>query len=467
MKNKVTLLVVLAAVFTAMNSNAAWTYVETNETTKVHQGVISNEVWAFYAERSKTSDTDLTVNTENGLENILSQDAPIDFTEIDGGYKVVAFAGKQPLALRTYVTEFVAPHCTKLTGSDLFNGNTKLTRVVCREDGLPEIAGDRMFLNCSNLKEIVPNKIGGEDVKLNMFDGCSSLSGRLEFPECILFRTKNNFNNCSLLQEVVAPNVTELPQAAFSECSSLTNVQLSASLSVIGVKAFANSGISTDAVNRFLNSGVTQIGKYQSSGGGSWQSESFCGCNLPGEIVWNLPSLETNVVPNRCFKGAVLNKIVFKTPIDTFEGEAFYGVKASGGKATELYMPAKVPAEIKKNAFMTAVPYAKVYLSENHEEWIRVLGEEGNDHIVITREEWEDEDRAWTSDVNTSMDTWNDITTRMAHDETMCKKEGSGNSAVFTVYDKNVIAFAMVYGSSGGHCWILRIPEKGFSVILR
>ena len=451
----------------SLSLEASWVYTETNTVDNgVSKGFITDGKWTFYAQREKGSVLDIKINATNGISFDSDEPAEIDFSEIEGGYRITEFnAGRSDSPLRHFATKVIAPHCVKMDGSDGFKNNLNLTTVELSSDPLPQLVGDRLFYYCSNLREFSPRRIAGTSVRTGLFQGCSSLAGKLEFPSSTQFVGKDNFNGCSSLQEVEAPNVKVLPQACFSGCASLTNVILSSSIDQIGVNAFYGTAIPTEVAQRILANSVTLLGKYQTSKD-FYQGGCFSLCTgLSGKLVWQMPNLITNVVPSACFSGAVLGKMVFKTPIDTFEGEAFFNTCGADGAATELYLHKQVPALVSKKAFMRiSAPYTKVYVSGNIDGWLDAI-EKNADHNFIRKEDFQN--REWAGSKHTSINGWDGITNVMAKDATMCKKEGSGNAAVFTVLDKRVIAFAFVYGSSGGGCWILDPRTDGMQLKVR
>lgn len=450
----------------ATSSDAAWTYTETEVVNGTGKGSITDGVWTFYAERAKGATDELTVDASKGMSINPAQPAKIDFSEIEDGYKVVKFVGvrntQSPLVL--YTTEFIAPHCVNLSGQEIFFGSTTLTKIQLREDAVITLGSDRMFKNCTSLSSFSPRKIANGTLQIDMFSGCSSLDGAFELTECTTIRG-SAFFGCSKLGGIKAENAVSIEQSSFADCSSLSNVVMSSNIETIGVSAFSGTAISAEVAESLLGESVTLIGKYKADKL-FYEGLCFRGCTaMFGELVWKMPNLATNVVPSECFKNAVLGKIVFKTPIDTFESAAFYNVRAKDNAATELYLHGQVPAQIKNNAFMRHdPPYTKVYIPDNYENWLDVIEEDKN-HILIRKADFQN--RGWTQNKHSSVGGWDGITKIMANDTSMCKKDGSGNSAVFEVFDKHVIGFAFVYGSSGGGCWILKKPETGFKVIVR
>jgi hypothetical protein len=458
----------LLAVFVSPSAFAAWTVTETNRTNKVVYYSLANENWEFPAEHDiKATDKCLKVDFTSGIKFKGAAPCAIDFSVIDGGYKVVQFSanGRIVTPLRTSVTEFIAPDCSTLGGTEAFLNNDKLVRVSLSTAGSVTLINDGVFIGCANLAEFSPRTImnaGG--IGREMFSGCASLTGRFEFPQCKSFSNKGVFNGASAVEEIVAPNVTSVGQAVFSGCASLTNLVLSPSLEWFRQNSFAGTALSRDAVQRLLAPTLTTIGAWQ-SGSASWLGGCFSNSlNLEGELVWNLPNLTEKAVPSSCFETTNLEKILFRSPVDVFESNAFYDKRADKA-AVEIYVHPDVPTKIKRNAFGKYFPpYNRLYPADNFDAWIAALDQD-DAHLIIRKEDFNN--TAWVPKVTNNVRNWKMMAEAMITDAQMCTNEGTEKDIVLKVHDSRVIAFLYLYGSSGGRCWILKTPNKATSLLVR
>lgn len=311
-----------AACMFATSSDAAWTYTETNTVASgVSHGYITDNVWTFYASRAKNSTDELTVDASKGMSIDPAQPAKIDFSEIEGDYKVVKFVGvrntSSPLVL--YTTEFIAPDCVNLSGQEIFYRgtannkpiyNTTLTKIELRKDVAVTLGSDRMFCNCTGLTSFTPKKIAGTFLRTDMFSGCSALEGEFEFSECTQFYG-GVFYGCSKIGGIKAEKAVIIGQSAFRNCSNLSNIVLSAAVEKISNYAFAGcSKITTEFVQGLLHKGLTQLGNSATDRNGCFQNCT----GLTGSLVWNLSNLITNAVPNDCFSGCTsLERVEIKS----------------------------------------------------------------------------------------------------------------------------------------------------------
>jgi hypothetical protein len=444
----------------AISSQAGWTYTETETVVNgVSKGHITDGVWTFYAERAKGVADELTVDASKGMSIDPAQPAKIDFSEIEGGYKVVKFVGvrntQSPLVL--YTTEFIAPHCTNLSGQEIFYPgnakNTTLTKIQLREDVAVTLGNDRMFCNCTYLTSFTPKKIAGTSLRTEMFDGCSSLEGEFEFPECTSF-AKEVFNGCAKLGGIKAENAISIGQSSFNGCSSLSNIVLSSSVEYIGNYAFKGcSKITAEFVQGILHKGLKRLGNSATDRHGC-----FLDCTgLTGSLVWNLPNLITNAVPNVCFSGCTsLERVEIKSPVSVIGTSAFFNLK----KGAEVYLPNEPISVYESHAVATGdAPFPRVYIGGDINSQLAKMYAFNNN--LIKKEEFND--TTWKSVLPNQSSVTRDkiVNDKMLKDETMCSKV----DGKVVVKDRNVVAFIM--GNTNNGCWILKKPEIGFKVIVR
>lgn len=436
----------------ATSSNAAWTYTETEVVSGIGKGSITDGVWTFYAERAKGATDELTVDASKGMSINPAQPAKIDFSEIEDGYKVVKFVGvrntSSPLVL--YTTEFIAPHCTYLSGQEIFypgsKANTTLTKIQLREDAVITLGSDRMFKNCTSLSSFSPRKIANGTLQIDMFSGCSSLDGTFELTECTTINS-SVFSGCSKLGGIKAENAVSIGQSSFAGCSSLSNIVLSSAVSAVGNYAFSGcSKITTEFVQGILNKGLTRLGNSETSRQGCFQNCS----GLTGTLVWNCPNV--TVIPKECFSGcSSLERVEIKSYVSEIQQQAFLNLKESA----EIYLP-EIPVEVygAHAIARSSAPFPRVYLSGDIQIWLEKMYENASNHL-IKKEEFGD--TSWVSKNRNDVTWGRNMGVKVKSDTTMYE-DGK-------VKDKNVVGFIM--GNTNNGCWILKQPEEGFKVIVR
>lgn len=458
------------SVFVALSSLADWTYTETNTLNNINQTCIPKELyngkvgvgyitdgnWTFHAFRSiDKNDRDIYVDASRWEEIKEEKAAPIDFSVINEGYKVVYFLGVKANTslIKKYATELVAPECSNLAGENSFVGSEVLTNVTLCATEAVLFRNDRLFQSCTKLVSFTPKKIAGDLLRTEMFEGCSSLEGEFEFPECTSFN-KEVFNGCAKLGGIKAENANTVGQSSFQGCSSLSNIVLSSSVEYIGNYAFKGcSKITTEFVQGILHKGLKRLGNSATDRHGC-----FVDCTgLIGSIVWNLPNLITNAVPNSCFSGCTsLERVEIKSPVSVIGTSAFANLK----KGAEVYLPNEPISVYEAHAVATGdAPFPRVYIGGDINSQLAKMYAFVNN--LIKKEEFND--TTWKSVLPNQSSVTRDkiVNDKMLKDETMCS-EVDGK---VVVKDKNVVAFIM--GNTNNGCWILKKPEEGFKVIVR
>lgn len=456
------MLTVAVAAFAATWAEARFIYTETNaEDPNVAsgradgKGTLTDGVWTLDATRAKNT-SNLAVNGSNG-SFAGSGPSPLNLSEIfsaDGEtqYHAVSFetlshyngASKSTLfAYKDMVTEFIAPDCQKTYGNGCFLNCTALTNVQLSAT-VTQLGGDRPFMGCVNLESFEPRTLAVSTLTTQCFSGCAKLPGSFSFPN-LTSLPGQAFAGCALLEGVAAPNVTDIGENVFRGCSSLTAATFSTSL--VSIRNYAFSGCTSlggDAIRAILHRGITRLGSNDISN----QLGLFLDCtSLSGSLVWDFPSLATNVVAGTMFQNcSALTRVDIVSDVAEIKASAFSNI--AGG--AEVHMPAKAPAFFGSDAVCrSTAPYTKLYLRDNVEDWIAVIR---NTHHVILRDEFND--TTWTDTYGNDTKTWSVITTKMGDDTAMCTKTTVGGVTTVSVPNRNVIAFAM-RGSNTG-CWILR-----------
>lgn len=457
----------------ATSSDAAWTYTETEVVNGTGRGSITDGVWTFYAERAKNS-KNLSVKANQG-SSTATEPCVIDFTTIGGGeidgvegeYKVVSFhqfssqhgeyqsanRGSMLYSKRGLVSKFIAPCCTQISGEGCFKGCTNLIEVSLGES--VKIGSGRAFENCTSLRTFNTRDIDGDNkhgMPIATFMNCSSLEGTLNFSECVSF-AQDVFNGCAKLGGIKAENAISVGQSSFAGCSSLSNIVLSSSVKSVGNSAFQGcSKITTEFVQGILHKGLEQLGN-------SATNRKYCFQNctgLTGSLVWNLPNLITNAVPDYCFSGCTsLERVEIKSPVSVIGPSAFFNLK----KGAEVYLPNEPISVYESHAVASdGVPFPRVYIGGDINSHLAKMYALANN--LIKKEEFND--TTWKSVLSgQSTATWSAINKKMLNDETMCSKV----DGKVVVKDRNVVAFIM--GNTNYGCWILKKPETGFKIIVR
>ncbi len=174
--------------------------------------------------------------------------------------------------------------------------------------------GNYMFQNCTSLESIVLPK----DMTImgsNLFNGCTSLKS-VVFPDALTFLSPNAFANCTALEEITIPasvknfgasntstnvtatttsstflNCTALEKVTFEEgtvfeklganafegCTALKTIDLPDTLTIIGNKAFLNSGLESITIP----ANVTTLGSANATG------YTFQNCKSLKTVVFN------------------------------------------------------------------------------------------------------------------------------------------------------------------------------------
>ena len=469
--------------------STSWTYYETaTDHNGIGLGYITDGVWKLYAKRNAKNSLDLYVSASGGeFYGDETKVYPINLTNIYNSdrsekYAVKKFGRFSHRSANSYLynykerlSEFIAPDCVSLEGGSNngynFAGCTKLTNVVLNA-GLAEFPS-AAFSGCSSLADISPRDFTScQKLYGQAFSGCSKLVGKFDFPACISV-VNDVFSSCKLMEEVSIPSATSIGTAAFKNCASLSKVVVSQNLTQIGSSAFYGcTNLEPDFLQSILIKPIQHVGSTDVTKKGS----EFYGCTSLKTLVWNLPNLATNIVTSSCFEGCTsLEEVVFKTPVDEIRSKAFYGIKPGA----EIYMHQEVPAVIESEAlsrYKDYPPYTKVYLSDNVDGWLEVLGKY---HHVIPKDKFDDRTFYAEAPLMTCGKTadhlkqsWQTMVNMMAKDTAVCEsvKSGSGSNVTSVkMKERGVIAFVLCHNSNHGESgfWIFRAPRKGFSVSVR
>lgn len=418
------------------------------------KGTIVDEVngWTFKATLKNNTD-ELSLD---GTECSYSRETPcsLDLTEItdaDGKtYKAVSFKAL-PAAAKPYLTEFIAPDCQKIEGEKCFNNCTELLKVALDEN--VTYIGAFSFYKCSKLENFTPRTLAVEYVYKYTFHSCSNLRGGFTLSSCKKI-LEGGFDSAANLEWIEAPEATVIGDGAFYGCSVLTSVSVP-KIKQICNQAFRNcTSLTTESVNGMMHRGVELL----ATNAGSKSGVAFGGCtSIEGPLIWNMPQLQTNVVWYSMFSSCSnLREVRILSEVAEIREAAFKNIAPGAA----VYMPMKAPAVFGVNAVCRqSAPYPKIYLNGNYDAWFKVMGVS---HQILPKERFNDP--TWTS--TTTQTSYDRMRKRMSDDTEMCTTTKTGNTITeVAAKDKNVIAFVAFNDESW--CWVLKIPEQGFLVIVR
>lgn len=500
MKEFVKCLMAALVAIIAATANAAWTFDPTGGTLDdgkfEYVGTVTDGVVTFHVTRvTGNENNQLTINAQYGYFNDPTPfqggggEFLIDFTEIYDAQKTTRYYAvnfgyfsvnsDKPSAnylltpYRDRLTEFIAPHCTGLSGNGCFGYCTGLTNVVLSQEF--SSFADRSFLNCSALIDLTPMEFGKVTrLSIGCFAGCSKLPGELSFPKCTS-SGGSMFSNCTLIDNISLPELKDISEADFSGCSNLKNLELSPGVRYIGTGAFRDcTSLPGDFFRTLLDKDIEQLGNGNYISG---TKECFVGCSsLDGAIDWNFPNLKTrqitengvlvdkpgNIVGYSLFQGCTkLNRVNFITPVAEIRGSAFYNIAPDA----ELYMPLAVPDVFAAQAIGNKIGgvYPRVYLQGNCEEWLAKMEE---NHYVVRKDKF----NTWSGEYDGRTRTWGDVAKMMESDNEMCTVVD--NKVTLNQGVRGVLAFVLRRhnGQSINDLWgfwVLKIPEKGLKVIVR
>ena len=415
------------------------------------KGTIVDEVngWTFKATLKNNTDELSLDGTDYSYSR--TSFCSLDLTEItdtDGKtYKAVSFK-VLPAAAKPYLTEFIAPDCQKIEGDGCFRDCKELVTVKLNETGGVTYLGSQSFMSCSRLENFAPRKLGVDYLYGNTFRSCSSLDGGFDLPTCKSIRDRA-FGDCVELEWISAPELTTVQDAAFSGCSRLSNVSFP-KITLIANSAFSGcASLSNESLDGLLHKNIKQLGSNAIDN----QEWLFKECRaITGPVVWDFPSLTTNVVAKGMFNNCTsLKEVRFVTDVARIKDQAFRDI-ASGAS---IYMPLTAPAVYGERAVSrSSGNYPKVYLKGNYDEWLNAMREK---HTVILKEDFNNSDKWVLNESNVPNATKEKVRAAMIADGAMCVE---AENKIRTV-DRNVIAFVAYYGNNNatGFCWVLKIPE--------
>ncbi|MCM1513522.1 MAG: leucine-rich repeat protein [Anaeroplasma bactoclasticum] len=166
------------------------------------------------------------------LAKVVVEEGNTNYASIDG----VLF-DKDVTKIVYYPTEregnYVVPETVVEIGAKVFENKTGITSITISKN--VKLIGTSAFANCTNLKEVIFEEGGTEELVIGSmaFYSCRALVN-LQLPERLTQILDAAFKACEAIPEIVIPsNVKSIGAEAFQSCSSAVRITLPTSLEVI------------------------------------------------------------------------------------------------------------------------------------------------------------------------------------------------------------------------------------------
>ena len=303
----------------------------------------------------------------------------------------------------------------------------------------------------------------------NVFQNCTSLTNVELSADFSTFGSARAFSGCPLLERfspAIMPNVTTVSGSAFSGCAKLKGTLSFPNCTTVGTYAFAGCA---------LLEGVS-IPKVQTMSTGSSNREGgqFSGCASFESFTWDFPDSHSPV-PSSCFENcSSLSRVEIKTAVSDIMGSAFMDI----APGAELYMPAEAPETIGALAFVTTRdnsvtphgPAPRVYLQANVEDWLTAF--QANYHVIPLGNSAEIAafNAGWSEAASATVTRKrSEVIAQMKKDPDICTIDASDGDRV-TRLKKGIIAYAVRRHTGNAAysygCWILAVPSGRGLVIM-
>lgn len=324
----------------------------------------------------------------------------------------------------------------------------------------------------------------GDDRPVVTFKSCSGVNvSEVIAPSCVSFSSQNTFQNCTSLTNVeLSADFSTFGNArAFSGCSSLerfspTNMPCVATVTgyafwgcakLKGSLSFPNSTtVGLSAFNGCALLESVSVPKVESM---TDDGRQFSGCASFESFVWDFPDYQ-GAVPQFCFENcSALARVEIKTAVSGISDSAFKNI----APGAELYMPAEAPETIGALAFANTASSGlapRVYLQANAEEWLEAF--EVNYHVIRlgNSAELAAFNAGWSEAVSAKVTrTRADVIRQMKRDPDICTIDAD-NGDLVTRLKKGVIAYAVRRHTGNAAysygCWVLAAPSGRGLVIM-
>lgn len=446
----------------SLSIEAAWTYTETTWDDKNGgSGTISDGKWTLSAKRTAKDPQMLEVYADGNSAGP-SELSPMDFTEIEKGFKVVKIIADKYFRPKycDMISELIAPDCTSLgeakTGYG-FSNYKQLTKVVLS----PEFTDlySSIFSGCSNLAVFSPSELKATAIPFKAFQNCSKLATDFTCDNLVTIGDFA-FENCASLKKIDAPKLEEISITSFNKCTGLISVK-SKSLKFLGANAFSGCTALDFDLKDLLGSSLEFLGKTNVNSKAI--SGSFSGCSsLKGPLVWDFPNLNPNIVHTNCFYGCTsLSSVVFKTPVEEIQMGAF----ASIAPGARLFMHKEPPRMFSALAIgnKKGGPYPKIYIGgDTYDDWLEAIRA---DNCMILKGDF----NKWNGTIGGKEKSWKDVADLMKSDSAMCSVADDDTVALIGEEKRHIQAFVISADAKGNlyGFWVIKKPGSGFSVVVR
>ncbi len=213
----------------------------------------------------------------------------------------IDFLANQTFLNCRLLTEVTIPASVEQVGDEVFKGCIALESV--RIPDTVTVLGAKMFSGCTSLVEVSCS--GVEMYGDECFYGCSSLESFSINPGSVM--GAKMFQGCASLARVTLPDRLEAVSGnAFSNCTSLTSIDL--------------SGVQSISGQAFSGSGLTQLTLPASMPYDALKAYSLSGAKNLVKVVVESPYM---VIPNQCFNGCVNLKTLEVTGTVSIASSAF------------------------------------------------------------------------------------------------------------------------------------------------
>ena len=444
----------------SLSIEAAWTYTETEDKNGVGPGTISDGKWTLTAKRIAKNSMNLKVYAEAGKATGPSELSPMDFTEIEGGFKVVTI-GKifgHLTECKEKISELIAPDCMTIEGGTGFGfgGCSKLTKVVLS----PEFSSfeSKVFSGCVELAVFSPSELKVKTIPYQAFLNCNKLATDFTCDNLVTI-SDYAFQNCVSLKKIDAPNLEEISIKGFLDCTGLISVK-SKSLRLLGAQAFSGCTALDFDLKDILGPSLEFLGNTNKNL--KTISGSFLGCSsLKGPLVWDFPNLNPNIVHTNCFKNCTsLSSVVFKTSVEEIQNGAFLSI----APGAQLFMHKEPPKMFSAQAIGNKKgPYPKIYIGgDTYDDWVEAIRV---DNCMILKGDF----NKWNGTIGGKAKSWKDVAELMESDSAMCTVAGDDTVALIGEEKRHVQAFVISADEKGNlyGFWVIKNPDSGFRVSIR